>query len=128
MNSIGKIDELTFIILREVLFEMVPNFSGFLEKENEHIQLTNGVYLFMYDFATFLGNELITNTAGSNVQKSFDYINRLADSNNLEIINILKIGILEILYSAKNIDRRKVASFLNERGQNYFIEISKNYH
>lgn len=128
MKELNEIDDFTFTIMKETLFEMVPDFRNFFEVENKHSDLKDGVYLLMYEFSAFLSYELIKHPTSSIVQKSFYYINLLGESNNMKVLNILKIGILEILYSSKNIDREKVNSFLSKKGQKYFIEISKNYY
>lgn len=54
------------------------------------------------------------------VKDAFEYINILRESNNLEVLNKVKAGILEILYTAKGLDKNIVKNLLSEKLKSVF--------
>jgi len=128
MDELKKINDFIYRILANLLFKMIPEYRMIYVLENNEDDFSSGVYLFMNEFASFLSNEIEKDPTSSIVNKSFIFINKVGESNNLEVLNILKIGILEILYTSKNIDRKLVSSFLSEKLQIYFQEFSRNYY
>jgi len=128
MDELNKIDNFICRSLTDLLFQMIPEYQKIYELENSTIIFSNGVYLFMNEFTLFLSNEIEKDSTSVIVKKAFTFINKVGESNNLEVLNILKIGILEILYTNKNIDRKLVYGFLNIKLQKYFNEFSENYY
>ncbi len=127
MDELEKIDDLTNKILANLLFKMLPEYQKFYEHENIGNDLNVGGYLFMNEFASFLSSEIIRNPQSTTVSKSFDFINKIGESDNLEVLNIVKIGILEILYTNKNVNREVVFTLLSKKMQKCFQEISKSF-
>lgn len=82
----------------------------------------------MNEFASFLSGEIEKYPTSVIVNKSLDFINKVGESDNLEVINILKVGILEILYTSKNIDRKLVSDALSKKLQRYFLDFSRSYY
>lgn len=115
--------------LISLLFRIVPEYALIFKQNNVEEDLhEDDIYLFMSDFATSLGKEMIINNSSSSyVSNSFTYINKLGESNNLEIINIVKVGILEILYTTNNLDRDCVNNLLSEKLRIYFNDFSNYY-
>jgi hypothetical protein len=128
MDALKKIDEFIFRILSNLLFKIIPEYQIFCESENKKNDFSNGVYLFMNEFALFLSNEIEKEPTSTVVNNSFIFINKVGESNNLEVLNILKIGVLEILYTSKGIDRKLVSDCLSEKLKKYFQEFSKYYY
>lgn len=128
MDELNKINDFIYRIIANLLFNMIPEYRIIYVLENIEDDFSSGVYLFMNEFASFLSNEIEKDPTSIIVNKSFIFINKAGESNNLEVLNILKIGILEILYTSKNIDRKLVSSFLSEKLQIYFHEFSRNYY
>ena len=81
----------------------------------------------MNQFSTILSENLEYNSNYNFINNSFNYINLLGESNNLEVINILKVGILEILYSHNNSNRDLIKNRLTDKVKNYFIQFSNYY-
>lgn len=125
MDELNKIDEFICQSLVDLLFNMVPECKDIFKFE---YSFPGGVYLFMNGFASFLSDEIEKDPMSVIVNKSFVYINEVGESNNLEVINILKVGILEILYTSRNIDRKLVSDALSEKLQRYFLEFSRSYY
>lgn len=125
MDELNRIDDFTCRSLVALLFNMVSEYQTICKFENN---FPGGVYLFMNEFASFLSCEIEKDPTSIIVNKSFDFINKVGESNNLEVINILRIGILEILYTSKNMDRELVSDSLSEKLQKYFLEFSRSYY
>ena len=125
-NALKEINKITSKILTELLFENVPEFKLYLlETSQIHDE---GVYSFMMEFAIYLSTELKVNQNSPIVIRSFKYINELGKSHNLEVLNILKVGILEILYTTKGLDRSLVLELLDEKIKPLFLSSSKYYY
>ncbi|WP_426295684.1 DUF7674 family protein [Dyadobacter endophyticus] len=125
MDELNKIDDFIYRSLMDLLFNMAPECQGIFKLE---YNFPGGVYLFMNEFASFLSSEIEKDPTSAIVNKSFAFINKVGKSNNLEVINILKVGILEILYTSKNIDRKLVSDALSQKLQRYFHEFSRSYY
>lgn len=128
MDELKKIDDLVNNILADILFRMVPEYQAFYEQENVEDDLYFEGYLFMNEFATFLCDELVRNPHSTIVSKSFNFINKVGESKNLEVLNIVKIGILEVLYTNKRVKRDLVVKYLSKKMQDCFQELSKSYY
>lgn len=128
LTDLEKIDEYIFKTLCNLLFTRIPEYQKYHEIENKEIDLLDGVYLFMNDFAIFLSKEIEKDPTSVIVNKAFLFINDIGESNNLEVLNILKVGVLEILYSSKDIDRKLVSDFLSKKTKRVFQEFSKYYY
>lgn len=114
--------------LISMLFNIVPEFALIFKQNNVGGDIyEDDIYLFMSDFATSLGREMIQDNSSSYVSNSFTYINKLGESNNLEIINIVKVGILEILYTTTKLDRNEVSNLLSEKLKVFFNDLSNYY-
>ncbi|SEI52149.1 hypothetical protein SAMN05216327_102199 [Dyadobacter sp. SG02] len=125
MDELNKIDYFISQSLVNLLFNMVPECRCVFKFENN---FPGEVYLFMNEFASFLSGEIEKSPTSDIVNNSFAFINKIGESSNLEVINILKIGVLEILYTSKNIDRKLVSDALSEKLQKYFLDFSRSYY
>lgn len=83
---------------------MVPEYAKNYAGEDEDAS-EEGIYFFMNDFAIELGRELSIDNSSGFVKNAFKYINLLGERNNLEILNIVKVGILEMLYTTESLNR-----------------------
>lgn len=128
MRDLEKIDYYIYKKLVSILIKMVPEYKTIIEHRYSLKDLPNGgIYLFMNEFATYLSNEIKKNTSPNLVKKSFKFINTLGESHNLEIFNIVKVGILEILYTEERLNRTRVKSMLSTKLQTDFDTFSKYY-
>jgi len=127
MEELIRIDDFIYKTLNDLLFDAVPEFQTAFELDSSKYNFSGGVYLLMNEFASFLAKEIEIEPSGAVVSKAFGFINQLGESNNLEVLNILKVGVLEIIYTEKNIDREMVAGCLSERLQKCFHEFSHYY-
>lgn len=82
----------------------------------------------MNDFAAELGRELSINDSSSFVKNAFKYINLLGERHNLEILNIVTVGILEILYTTEFLNRSMVCGLLCEKLKIRFNSFSEHYY
>lgn len=124
-NKLDQIDDFISEVLKSLLFDMVPEYAKDYAEEDV---FEEGIYFFMCDFATHLGKELSINNSSSFVKNAFKYINHLGESHNLEILNIVHVGILEILYTTESLDRNMVSGLLCEKLKIYFNNWSAYYY
>lgn len=124
MNHLEKIESCIYSVLVEELYNIVPEYR---EIQDSFDGEDNNIYLFMNEFSTILSENLESNNNYNFINNSFIYINLLGESNNLEIINILKVGILEILYSHNNSNRDLIKNRLTDKVKDYFIQFSNYY-
>lgn len=103
---------------------MVPEYGK--DYVEEHV-FQEGIYFFMNDFAMDLGRQLSADNSSSFVKNGFKYINLLGESNNLEILNIVSVGILEILYTTEFLNRNMVCGLLSEKLKIHFNSFSDYY-
>lgn len=122
--KLNEIDDFISEVLKSLLFDMVPEYANDYAEEDV---FEEGIYFFMCDFATHLGGELSINNSSSFVKSAFKYINFLGESHNLEILNIVHVGILEILYTTESLDRNVVCGLLCEKLKIYFNNWSDYY-
>ena len=127
MDELRNINDFTYKVLADLLFKILPEYRTFFELENNKYDFSSGVYLFMNEFTSFLCNEIEKDPKSVVVNKAFTFINKVGESNNLEVLNILRVGILEILYTSENVDRELVSNSLSEKLKKYFHEFSKYY-
>jgi len=127
MDELKNINDFIYKILADLLFKILPEYRTIFELENNEYNLSGGVYLFMNEFASFLCKEIEKDPKSIIVNKAFTFINKVGESNNLEILNILRVGILEILYTSKNVNRELVSNSLSEKLREYFHEFSRYY-
>lgn len=120
------IDDYIYTTLAELLFEIVPQYKGFLKNHLERTEKL-GDYTFMNHFSVRLCSELKEDPLSEFVICAFKFINGLSESKNLEILNILKVGILEILYTEDATIRSIATSQLNARNKILFEQFSKWY-
>lgn len=113
------------LIYHEISEYMLSNFPELKEKFSIY-DSEDGVYFLMYHFSNLYITEINKNENSLFFIKATKFINELAKSNNLEVINILKVGILEILYSTKLI-REKVRNILSKECLVYFNHYSEYY-
>ena len=78
MDELNRIDDFTSRILVDLLFDMVSECRATLKFDNS----PGGVYLFMNEFASFLSSEIEKNPSSLIVYKSFDFLNKVGESNN----------------------------------------------
>jgi len=128
MKELDEIDNEICRILISLLLRIVPEYNIFYKQERLENDLPeNGIYLFMNSFATHLSEEFMKTPNSDLVKNSFKYINNIGESYNLEVLNILRVGILEILYTTKGLNRSEVSNMLSEKIQNYFNDFSRFY-
>ncbi len=127
MKPLEEIDVFIFDTLIGLLFDKVPEYKEIVEMGEYSLFSDRSTYLFMNEFATYLGGQIIADCTSPFVERSFDYINFIGQSHNCEIINIVHVGILEILYTERGVDRQFVKMNLSEKLQSYFEAWSKYY-
>ncbi|WP_223585065.1 hypothetical protein [Sphingobacterium sp. GVS05A] len=127
MKSLEEIDVFIFDTLTGILFDTVPEYKEIVEMGEDSFFSDRLTYLFMNEFATYLGGQIKSDRTSAFVESSFDYINYIGQSHNCEIINIVHVGILEILYTEEGVDREWVKMNLSEKLQPYFEAWSKYY-
>ena len=127
MNDLRKIQEITQEVLGPLLFDMIPEYKSIFDMDPYKYEAVIGDYLFMNDFASSLARKIEEDNHSIFVANSIKYINIVSESNNLEVLNILKIGILEILYSSGKSIREKTYELLNAKTKIIFEEFSKLY-
>ena len=121
MNNFEELDNIISKMIKDKLYEMVPEYSN--EKNNE-----DGIYFFMNEFTLSLIDEIEQSQSNKFIDNSFEFINHLGESNNLEILNIVKVGVLEILYTSENLKRQKIEKLLSEKLRLIFRDFSKHYY
>lgn len=121
-QMLSKIDLYIYDLMTVYLIEKFP------ELKSKHLSYDHedGIYRFMYHFSNLVIKEINNEEVPLIRTQAIDFINDLAKSNNLEVINILKVGILEILYSTKSV-REKVRSLLSNECLVYFNHYSEYY-
>jgi hypothetical protein len=127
MKPLEEIDVFIFDTLTGVLFDKVPEYKEIVGMGEDSRFSDRLTYSFMNEFATYLGGQIIADRTSPFVERSFDYINFIGQSHNFEIINIVHVGILEILYTEAGVDRQFVKMNLSEKLQAYFEAWSKYY-
>ncbi len=127
MNKLNEIDTFTFQKLAELLFETVPEFHEYCLKSKIFDDFEVGGYSFMNEFSIRLANEINTYTSSDFISHSFTYINLIGTSKNLEVLNILKVGILEILFTSGQVCRDYTSTMLNSNVQILFNDYSRFY-
>lgn len=126
-NEFNKINNYTFNSLGQLLFEIVPEYKSIFDRSIHKDEIIIGNYLFMNDFAEKLAEKMKENALSSFISNSFRYINEIGESTNLEILNILRVGILEILYTSGISVRQKTDKLLSYKTRLIFQELSKFY-
>ncbi|MGE8292366.1 MAG: DUF7674 family protein [Sphingobacterium sp.] len=127
MKPLEEIDVFIFDTLTDILFDKVPEYKEIVEMGEDSSFLDCSTYSFMNEFAGYLGSQIIADCTSPFVERSFDYINYIGQSHNCEIINIVHVGILEILYTERGVDRQFVKMNLSEKLQPYFHAWSNYY-
>ncbi|MEN5377908.1 DUF7674 family protein [Sphingobacterium kitahiroshimense] len=136
IRLLKEIDRYIFNTLISVLYEKFPEYKSVLDSQGGSVYAKNytsenssdfSTYLFMNEFSIFLGGKIIEDKTSVFVKKSFEYINLLGQSDNCEILNIVHVGILEILYTEEGVNREFVKMNLSEKLQPYFESWSKYY-
>lgn len=127
MNKrLAEINKVTYQTLIEMLFEIIPEYhlsndSTFDDTGDFHI------YTFMNNFTAVLATEIEKDECSIFVINSFKFINSTSETNNLEVLNILTVGILEILYTSGDFVRTFTLEQLNEKNKNLFLNFSQFY-
>lgn len=127
MDKLKQIDEFTYKTVSDLLFERVPEYKAIYEDDIYRDEIGINCYLFMNKYSSFLASEMSKNLSSKFVTNSFEYINKLGNSTNMEVINVLRVGILEILYTS-GIDRVLISDRLNDTAKQIFQGFSKYYH
>lgn len=126
--DLKEIDKFIFNTLSSILHEKVPEYKSMLDLGGGSGYASDcSTYLLMNEFAVFLGDRIKEDATGAFVKKSFEYINLLGQSDNREILNIVHVGILEILYSESGVDRAWVTMNLSDKLRTYFESWSEYY-
>lgn len=127
MDLLDKIQEFTYENIGKLLFEIIPEYKTVFDSEPYKREAIIGNYAFMNGFATILATEINKNKSSEFVINSFKFINHISISNNLEVLNILKVGILEILYTSGVAIRKYTLEHLNDKNKILFSNYSQFY-
>lgn len=118
------VDNYTYFLLGELLFEKVPNFSEkYLEIYDPETKI--GSYNFFDDFASTLIEDINSKNRTSYLIDAFNFINECCETTNLEILNIIRVGFFEKLYSEVADNRDFVRGLLNDKSLNMFNKCSE---
>jgi hypothetical protein len=123
-KKLMDINKFTFQKLGELLFETVPQYQDYCSHDLDECF---GNYTFMNEFSKALSKEIEKNNSSEFVINSFKFINQIADSDNLEVLNILKVGILEILYTNGIAIRNYTFEQLESKNKRIFSDFSNFY-
>lgn len=123
-KKLNDINKFTYQKLGEMLYEIVPQYHDYCTCSLDEY---DGNYTFMNKFSIVLSKEIEKNNSSEFVQNSFKFINQLGDSNNLEVLNILKVGILEILYTSGITIRNYAFEQLDDKNKQRFSNFSNLY-
>jgi hypothetical protein len=123
MDELKRIDDYTYLTLGKLLFETVIDYRMMADSNS----CFAGGYFFMNEFAVTLAEEIRKDQTSAFVKQSFTYINMIGESNNLEVLNILRIGILEILYTEGAVVKEFTKSQLSDKGESLWVHFSKFY-
>ena len=127
MDILNKIQEYTYENIGRLLFKIVPEYKTVFDSDSYRHEAVIGNYAFMNSFATILANEIVKDKSSEFVNNSFKFINCISESNNLEVLNILKVGILEILYTSGVTVRNITLEKLNDKNKLFFMNFSQFY-
>jgi hypothetical protein len=128
MNELEQIESDIYRMLVILLLRTVPEYKTIFEQNCSLENLPEkGVYLFMNEFAAYLTDEIKKEPSSSFVKNAFTFINTVGEKDNLELLNIVKVGILEILYTEKGVDRNLVSGMLIDKLKRDFNTFSKFY-
>jgi hypothetical protein len=125
-TELMEIDEIIYKKLGKLLYDFIPEYRSLYVAENDKSEWVAN-YSFMNEFAIKLANELDRDELSVFVNNSFIFINFLSETNNLEILNILKVGILEILYTSGITIREKAMKKMNDKNKMLFSKFSEFY-
>jgi hypothetical protein len=125
IKKLNEINKFTYQSLAELLFEIIPQYH-FTNLELGYSECF-GNYLFMNEFSIRLCEEIEKNKSSAFVSNSFKFINCISETNNLEVLNILRVGILEILYTHGITVRSQVLELLNDKNKIFFLNFSQTY-
>lgn len=95
--------------MAEFLFEKVPNYRKIFERGGNDYEI--GGYLFMNRFTTDILNEYKSNKESPLVTDFFDFVEECSKTTNMEVLNLVNVGIIEILYSTSEL-REEIKSRL----------------
>lgn len=77
-------------------------------------------------FGDFLLNVILSRPEDPVIEKSFNFVNEMMESNNAEVQSLPTIGVFEVLAgSKKGIEFAR--KFLNNRGKDWFSKIERNF-
>jgi hypothetical protein len=128
MNELEQIDDYIYRMLVSLLLKMVPEYKSIYERNYSLENLPDiGVYLFMNEFATCLSDEIRKDSSSNFVTNAFTFINAVGERHNMELLNIVKVGILEILYTEKGVERLQVSGMLSDKLKRDFNAFSEYY-
>jgi hypothetical protein len=85
-----------------------------------------GGYFFLNNFALELCKELKAKVKSDFITQSIHFINEVSKSTNLEIQNLIKVGVLEILYSDVEV-REDVRKMLEKESLVLFLHFEEFY-
>ncbi|GAA4178262.1 hypothetical protein [Sphingobacterium ginsenosidimutans] len=101
MKPLEEIDIFIFDTLTGILFDKVPEYKEIVEMGEDSFFSDRLTYLFMNEFATYLGGQIIADRTSSFVESSFDYINYIGK------VTTVKSSISCMLVSSKYYTRRR---------------------
>lgn len=110
-----------------LLFEKIPEYKFLFDAKEDKDFFDIGSHLFMNEFATHLATEIKKNVDSDFVIKSINFINELSKNKSDKVLNLLKVGILEILYTSGIETRNRVFNLLNDKNKEFFKYFSKFY-
>ncbi len=97
-------------VIRDLLQEF-PDFA-------KDVDVKQGPYTILSNFAIYLRDGIVDNTINSDeLNRAFDFLNNMGASRNLEVQNLLVVGVLEILA-----DTDESTSIAKQKLKNYALE------
>ena len=124
VNKLKKIDSFIYETLYEILIDTVPEFKIISQNQNIDLEPIQGNYSFMNDFALILSENIKEDPSSYFVRNSLKFINAIGQTNNLEVLNLIKVGILEILYTQDSKSRDFIYDSLSQ-SYKFTLKISK---
>ena len=121
-KHLENIDECIRKEIVEMLFSTCPTYRKIIDPED----LDMGVYLLLNGFAMCVSRNLVTNESESLNDEAFSFINNLGESFNQEIINLLKVGVLEMFYDNPE-NYEVICNRLKGKSKDYYVQMASLY-
>lgn len=109
------------------LLDLVPEYRVFHDQHRAKGPVDFGSHTFLYEFANALSAALTTEPPSSFVDHAMAFLNELGESSSLEQLNLLNVGVLEILYTNGIDVRAKARALLSAKNLATFDAFSTHY-